>query len=185
MDERTHYNELYSVTEEYKKDPKDSRYFQLWQNIVDMVSDHERIIDIGCGPGHLARLLLLNNKSFDKGIDFSDVAIDMAKKMNKEHAHKFEVEDIYELRFYLVYKPTFTCTEVLEHLDYDLHVIDIIPKSSRFIFSVPNYKGKTHKRTYPSIEFITERYPALTFKSITPIPMGGRRIIFLCDTVKK
>ena len=183
MDEREYYNQVYIDSVEYKKHPSESKYLKIWNRIVELINSDEWIFEIGCGPGQLAKLLIDNGKNYSYGWDYSEVAIDMARKNNPEHGDKFVVQDVYTLP---KFDPddTVICTEVLEHLDDDLFVLDLLSKGTRFLFSVPNFICTSHRRCFKSAEQVRKRYQGLEYKSITPFKMGRKGIIFLADTVK-
>lgn len=179
-----YYNKAYSESEEYAKEPEDSFYFPMWQKIKNLLSDTERIYEIGCGSGQLAKLI--KNKNYIKGIDYSSVAIDMAKRNNRDVAKRFKVKDIYKITvedFSDI--DTVLCAEVLEHLDDDMFLINIIPSGMRIIFSVPNFMYQTHKRVYPNLDYIKNRYQKLNIKTCDTIQLKNPKSkIYLIDSTK-
>lgn len=174
---------MYSTSKEYNKKPENSVYFPIWNSIIKMVKQKECIVEIGCGSGQLANLLIRNRKNYKWGFDYSHVAVDKAKERNPEHTTCFDVTDIYT-RKKLPNVCTVICTEVLEHLDNDMHVIDILEPGTRFIFSVPNFWSKTHKRVFKNIDEIANRYKSLTFKHTQTFCIGPTSKIFLIDSIK-
>ena len=88
--EKEWYNQAYSVSEEYRKEPEDSMYINVWDRAIELINN-ERIVDLGCGSGQFAKLLLNKGKRFVYGLDYSDEAISIAKKLNPEHKDKFVV----------------------------------------------------------------------------------------------
>src|SRR3989304_2872934 len=87
------YDDAYKVSLEYQKEPEDSRYYPIWNKALSLIND-ERIIDLGCGSGQFAKLLLNHGKDFICGIDFSREAISMAQELNPGYKQKFIVGDI-------------------------------------------------------------------------------------------
>jgi SAM-dependent methyltransferase len=183
MDEREYYNQVYLDSIEYKKHPSESKYLKIWNRIIEITDNEEWLFEIGCGPGQLAKLLIDNGRNYFYGWDYSEVAIDMAKKNNLNNEDKFIVKDVYTLPKFDS-DDTVICTEVLEHLDNDLFVLDLLSKGTRFLFSVPNFICTSHRRCFKSAEQVRKRYQGLEYKSITPYKMGRKGIIFLADTVK-
>jgi len=178
-----HYNNVYSNSLEYSKRPKDSIYFPIWSTILSLTNSDEHLIEIGCGPGQLANLLLNNGRMYCFGFDYSEVAIGMAQRLNPDFKDLFRVMDIYQEKE-LPDGLTVICTEVLEHLDDDLYVINLLKPGTRFIFSVPNFQSKTHKRTFKGISDICYRYKTLRFCRTFTFDVGGSSKIFLIDSVK-
>src|SRR5438067_3176677 len=67
--------------EEYRRPYPQSRYYFLWAVIVDRVrrSGLRSVLEIGCGPGQLAAFLLDQGVEQYTGLDFSPVAIEIAR----------------------------------------------------------------------------------------------------------
>jgi len=175
------YDYAYSVSSEYRKEPEDSRYYPIWNMAVSLIGK-EKVIDLGCGSGQFAKLLLKNEKSFVCGIDFSDEAITMARRLNP--AGKFILNDLladvpipeYDIA---------VCFEVLEHIVRDLDLIKKIGSGKRFIFSVPNYDYHSHVRKFDSKTDIIKRYSDFVdIKHICQFFISNDHIIYLVDSVK-
>lgn len=110
-----------------------------------------RVLDVGCGTGDLADYY--QGKYI--GVDISDVAIEMAKKIRRKNANFLVGDftkhfDIYETNF-----DTIVLAEFLEHLEDDTIVFENIKKVSktnaRWIITVPNgdrVPDKDHKRQF-------------------------------------
>ena len=178
------YDEAYKVSPEYRKEPEDSRYYPIWDKALSLIKD-EWVIDIGCGSGQFAKLLLNNGKCFLFGIDFSGEAILIAQKLNPEYKQKFIVGDLLD-GFRRSPYDLVTCFEVLEHIVKDLDVIKKIESGKRFIFSIPNYDYHSHVRKFNSEDEIFKRYSDLIdIKGIYPLTMHDRNIIYLVDSVKR
>lgn len=185
MEEKDHkwYDEMYSLSQEYKKEPEDSMYYHIWKKAVSLIK-RERIIDFGCGSGQFAKLLVKKGKRFVKGYDFSKEAIHMARKMNYNIQGQFSVRNLLKLGK-LPAHDLVICFEVLEHIEEDLAVIKKVPKGKRFIFSVPNFEYRSHVRKFDNIDEIITRYSDLVdIKEIYPFDMGNDKIIYLVDSVR-
>lgn len=162
------YNEAYKASVEYRKEPEDSMYIEVWNKALSLIKN-ERILDFGCGPGQFAKLLLKNGKRFVKGYDFSNEAIILAQRANPQHKRSFIVKDLLKIEKTPAYDVVI-CFEVLEHITKDIEVIKKIGSGKRFIFSVPNYDYKSHVRKFETTDEILLRYnPFLDIKKIYPI----------------
>ena len=181
--EKEWYNQAYSVSEEYRKEPEDSMYINVWDRAIELINN-ERIVDLGCGSGQFAKLLLNKGKRFVYGLDYSDEAISIAKKLNPEHKDKFVVKDLLK-DFKLPAHDLVICFEVLEHINEDLSVIKKIQSGKRFIFSVPNFDYKSHVRKFETGREIMLRYKdLLDVDLIYPVKMNDVNIIWLCDSIR-
>lgn len=155
------YNDIYKVSKEYQKPPRESVYFPVWKEALKWI--RTPIYELGCGVGQLAQLIPDN--MYVGGVDFSQVAIEMATKSNP--AKRFVCKNIYNLN--TIQADTVLCMEVLEHLHIDRYVIEILKPKTIFIFSVPNFWSKTHVRTFKDLNAIIKRYGirVMDYKKIT------------------
>lgn len=135
------YNDYYSTHSSKEL----NRYRYIYKSIGDMISDGERVLDIGCGIGILQSYI----KHY-AGFDFSAEAIKLS------NSPKVFIGDVYDKTLYTDNYDTFISTEVLEHVD-DIRVINNIPKGKRFIFSVPSFMCAAHLRTYTE-QVIRQRF---------------------------
>jgi 2-polyprenyl-3-methyl-5-hydroxy-6-metoxy-1,4-benzoquinol methylase len=178
------YNEAYAKSTEYRKEPEDSIYIGVWNKALELIN-RERVVDLGCGSGQFAKLLIKKNKRFVYAVDYSNEAISIAKGLNPEYSDKFVVKNLLK-DYKLPAHDLIICFEVLEHITEDLSVVRKIQSGKRFIFSVPNYDYKSHVRKFETEEDILSRYGnLLDIHKIYPIKMSDKNIIWLCDSVKK
>lgn len=162
------YNNVYLGNRIYEQNPEDLKeYFKSWKFCSDLVNKNKfkLILDIGCGPGHLPIVLNKYNTNFEYiGFDFSKVAIQMAKRKNKQKNLKFYVKNALEIKYdkYIKNKKTenilITSFEFLEHIEKDIDIISEMPKNVYFCFSVPNYDSKGHVRKFNNENEIRNRY---------------------------
>lgn len=147
-----------------------------------IIKTNKDVFDIGCGPSHISDILFDNN--FEKkytGIDFSVIAIEMAKSKRRPINYEYIVSDIRTYDYNKVSNDSiFISIETFEHLSDDLSIIDKLPKNSDLILSVPNFKSKNHYRTYDSVEQIKEYYNGyLEISNVEEFKLSNTSSIFV------
>jgi SAM-dependent methyltransferase len=95
-----------------------------------------------------------------RGFDFSPVAVERARA-RLVGSQDFFVSDARLLESYAVAAEAIVCTEVLEHIQDDLDVIQHWPKGSYCICSVPNFDADNHVRFFRNAEQVRARYGSL------------------------
>lgn len=143
----------------YKRSP----YYPLFKAVRTKIKKQnpQRILEVGCGTGSMAQMLFENTTSQYFGFDFSEVAVEKAKKRTG-HADAFFVGDATSPATYanLNYDAV-VCTEVLEHIEDDLLAMSLWAPGTFCICSVPNYDADTHVRHFRSPEEVARRYEKL------------------------
>ena len=169
------YDDVYSRSEEYKKPYQDSVYYFLWTVIADRIlrSQASSVLDVGCGPGQFAHMLSGLGVTKYTGVDFSEVAVAHAQTIVP--AFDFLVadalmSDCYTAREYDV----LVCTEVLEHIEQDIELLERVPEGKRCICTVPNFPLVSHVRYFSSKEEVAERYAKL-FADFSVCEYRGQR----------
>ena len=152
--EKEAYDKKYLESLEYKKDYHDIMYYPIWKYVMDNLKTTDKILDLGCGPSHLGDMLSDNNFIEYVGIDFSSVAISMAKKKS---TYTFIVSDLNNISYGKYDDYVIVCTETFEHIEDDIKLIKKLPKN-KILFSVPNFLSKNHYRTYNSENHIRAYY---------------------------
>ena len=178
-----YYNDIYKDSQQYKLHYIKSIYFNIWTNILNNIIKKypikSKILDIGCGSGQFGHLLFDNEYKNYLGIDFSQEAINIAKTFSPQKYQKNNYQEINFNEFDIIIS-----LEVLEHLDNDLELIEKIPKDKIFIFSVPNFKCKSHVRTYNE-DIIKERYSEyLKLEKINNYNTSKTNIVYYCESIK-
>jgi trans-aconitate methyltransferase len=170
------YDKTYKESKKYANHYSTIVYYPLFKFIVNNLKPGLKILDLGCGPGHLGHMIY-DNVPFEDyvGIDFSKVAIQQAKA---KAPLQFIEADLMGVD-YTPYKGyTIISTEVFEHLD-DKALIRRLPPNE-IIFSVPNYMAENHHRTYDSEKAIKDYYKdMINIESIDSFNRGKGRIIFI------
>ena len=160
--DKSFYNQLYQsggFKGEYLKSPKSSIYYPIWNAILKNLTERDIILELGCGAGQLAQLIINSGFNYRLGIDISMVAISLAQIRNQNDTERFQVGNIYDDCWYSV--PginTIIMTEVLEHLNNDLKIVSMIPKDCKVLLSLPNFDSSSHVRFFRNAEDVINRY---------------------------
>jgi SAM-dependent methyltransferase len=115
------------------------------------------VLEVGCGTGAFAHLLMDNLSLSYVGFDFSAIAVKKAR-LRTHREHGFFVGDALNAASYNHAFDSIVCTEVLEHIDKDLEAIGKWPAGCQCICSVPNFDADSHVRFFTSTESVLERY---------------------------
>lgn len=137
------------------------------------------IIDLGCGTGRFAQLVLRELNLPYRGYDFAPAVIDEATRYCQ--VGEFSVADIREWEHGpdLPEECCYVLLEVLEHLDDDRGALMRIPPGLPVVFSVPSFWSESHVRRFLQPSHVFERYgDLLDFDAWQAVrfPMLGRRI---------
>jgi 2-polyprenyl-3-methyl-5-hydroxy-6-metoxy-1,4-benzoquinol methylase len=176
------YDEQYHlVREKYDAHYSESIYLPVWREIASRIHPEDRVLEVGCGTGQLARLLLDEGLRDYCGFDFSPFAVRLAQDRLPEA--DVRVDDLRtttlldERRYDLV-----LCTEVLEHLDDDVLFLHQVPPGVRVLATVPNFDATSHLRYFATDEEVVARYgEALAIRDVKCIPVRGTSSLFLLD----
>jgi acetyltransferase-like isoleucine patch superfamily enzyme len=172
---------------EYSKHYKQSVYYPLWRQLITHLDFNETIMDIGCGPGQLSKMLYDGGIKKYVGIDFSIQAIKMAKKMCPEFnficANVLQSDHIETVDY-----NTVIATEFFEHINKDLSVFKRLNRLNReikIIFSVPDFLSKNHVRCFDNPEQIYERYGYYVSSiKVETIKFERTKIFLVTGTIK-
>ena len=148
-----HYNLIYEAYE-----PSEERTGLYEMALSLLPNDCGPILEIGCGAGEFAELLVQNNlhKNY-LGIDSSKAAIGLSRK--RCPYVRFECLNVFKMesRILNMYR-VFVLLEVLEHLNKDIALLDLLNPGSLIIFSVPNANFISHVRHFESHDGVVKRY---------------------------
>jgi 2-polyprenyl-3-methyl-5-hydroxy-6-metoxy-1,4-benzoquinol methylase len=184
----SYYDKVFETSPKYKKNANEiSVYYVLWNFAKEYIIENniKLVIDIGCGPGHLAQVIQdLDIKYI--GIDFSKVAIEQAiSRVNKDNftfintnAIGFNYNEL--INGYNNEDILITSFEFLEHVNKDLEVIQSLLPNIKCCFSVPNYDCKGHVRFFKNSTQVKNRYQTvLDIDNIINKKHGENNIIFI------
>ena len=137
-------------------------YYPLLRKVVQRLQDQGSrcILEVGCGNGFLAEMILQEHGGRYRGFDFSEVAVRNAADRTG-HPELFFRGDALDAQSYACDYDTIVCTEVLEHLDADLDVIRFWRNGTWCICTVPNFDYAGHVRFFRTPESVAARYGQL------------------------
>lgn len=154
------YDDIYASSDVYALPANQiDIYNETWKKAHEFIKENKvhEIVDLGCGAGHFAELIQPNQGISYLGIDFSQVAINMAR--NKTYKHGNEIAYQCSNLFHNVPPAQFyTCFEFLEHISFDLELMKNLPKGSEILFSVPNFDSAGHVRWFDYSTDVIDRY---------------------------
>jgi 2-polyprenyl-3-methyl-5-hydroxy-6-metoxy-1,4-benzoquinol methylase len=139
MKDSSYYNDIYEISDKYNQPYDNIIYYPIYKKIIDKLNVHDIILELGCGVGHLAQMIEDNGCLSYLGIDFSEIAIEKAKKRSYQ---SFICSDIVNDNLDFPYD-LIIATEFFEHVEYE-KILKKIKKGTRIIFSVPNFLIDSH-----------------------------------------
>lgn len=167
-----------------------SPWLPMYETLAGMIEPHEEVVDLGCGTGRLIELLRRNGHyAQTTGVDWSASALEEAFEYGGANGTvpRFLRQDLRE------WEPdperagnaVYVCSEVLEHLEDDLDLIQRIPPGHRFLFTVPNFDSEAHVRTFPGVSDVWRRYAALLMFRSWRMVGSERKGIHVCETTRR
>ncbi|MEL0585652.1 MAG: class I SAM-dependent methyltransferase [Candidatus Thiodiazotropha sp. (ex. Lucinoma kazani)] len=107
-------------------------------NLADQVGP-KSIFEVGCGEGHVTKVLLERTSAKIHALDISETILDKARANVDSARVSFECKNIYDIVSSEEHADLVVCCEVLEHLEDPLRGLRILAKSSApyAILSVP------------------------------------------------
>jgi SAM-dependent methyltransferase len=134
-------------------------YKPLFRKVLETLRDcgSRSILEVGCGSGFLAEMILQESGTAYRGFDFSPVAIYNAGRRTGR-PELLARADALDPRCYACDYDTIVCTEVLEHIDADLDVIRLWRDGALCVCTVPNFDFDGHVRFFRRSEEVVARY---------------------------
>lgn len=153
------YDRCCVYSKEHEKHYTESGYYFLWCVVVDRLLRYQltNIIDIGCGTGQFAELLMDKGVVEYLGVDFSAKSIELARK--KVPQYRFCEEDMSSSD--VLSAKNYDCVitlEFLEHVEFDLDVVKKIKPCTRVIATVPSFNCASHVRFFNDQGEVHTRY---------------------------
>ena len=152
-----YYNDLFAKQQYYNDHYSNIHYYVQWVQVEMILRPFRNrpILEIGCGTGQFAQMLHDLGYTRYSGFDFSDVAIDLARKRVPLN---FAVGDALDPTLYSGEYDAVVCLEVLEHLEKDHQVLENIKPGTFMVISVPNFDDRSHVRWFRSPYQIRKRF---------------------------
>jgi SAM-dependent methyltransferase len=180
------YDDSFDTDDRWRKPYWKLGWYGSWAVIADRVMsrDGAKVLDMGCGAGHLSRLLADRGLQHYVGFDFSVKRLEQARVLVPEF--RFEVADASTTDLFdTVEFNTVVCTEFLEHLDGDLEILARIHSGARVLGTVPNYDAHGHVRFFDTKDEVEQRYrPSFATLSVTQVRNAGDDAEWLIDGVR-
>jgi len=141
---------------------KMSPYYPMYKKVLTFIrkSHVGGILEIGCGTGAFARMVMDTTNLKYQGFDFSPVAIKKSGIITGEPG-LFHIGDATKIESYPKEYEAIACTEVLEHIPEDLRCIEQWKKGAMCFCSVPNYDSQYHVRFFNRSQDVYKRYGEL------------------------
>lgn len=137
-----------------------SHYYPLWSVIADRLRGCGGVLEVGCGAGQLATLLREQGLARYTGFDLSPAAVEIARGQCPDA--DFHVANAFETDLFTTSDfDTIVCTEVLEHVDHDLELVERWPTGVRCVCSVPDFPARAHVRHFEAADSAAARYAPL------------------------
>lgn len=137
----------------------DRFHYPLWAVIADRLvrMQAQCVLDLGCGPGNVASLLLDRGIPAYLGIDHNRRALLRARRLCP--AYSFVVADALRTNLIEEYPyDVFLSTEFLEHVADDQSIIQRVRPGARVLISVPGFECPGHLRVFTSTAEVVQRY---------------------------
>ena len=156
MRDGKYYNDIYYVSGEYACPYRESPYYQMWQKAMMLIPKDLRLLEIGCGTGQFARMLMDNGYLSYVGFDFSEEAVRRAGK-TLQNDDLVYLADAHEAGSYTAEHDFIICLEAFEHIK-DYEVIRHFTPGIEIVFTVPDFDDPAHIRYFKSINDVVDRY---------------------------
>lgn len=167
-----HYDTIYAAKPRYRASWPCTKQAGLFERARAMVKPEAAVLELGCGTGQFAEALAEQCQGSYLGLDFSPVAILMARERMPRMTFML-VDFVAEPPSYEGWDVV-VALEVLEHLADDLAVLRAMPAGLPVIFSLPTFGGPGHERHFKTPLAVVTRYSqVLEVESLEPIGLPG------------
>ena len=166
------YDEILAAADAYNVPVEQSFYYPLLLRVVAEVRARklQSVLEVGCGTGGLAQLLMRETSATYHGFDFSSFAVRAAATRTRRRDSFFQGDALDPQSYRFTYDGI-ACTEVLEHVKRDLDVVRLWKSGTHCICTVPNFDDPTHVRYFRNEREVFGRYGHLIdIASIVRVP---------------
>jgi SAM-dependent methyltransferase len=142
---------------------KRSGYYPLFKAVAKALQRKrpQSVLEVGCGTGPMAHLLMDTTQVSYSGFDFSPLAVQKAQARTGR-PEAFAIGDATAAQTYAGRRyDAIICTEVLEHIENDQQAMQHWASGTYCVCSVPNYDADTHVRFFRNEAEVRARYGAL------------------------
>lgn len=149
-----------------------SAYYPLFKRVLQEVltGNARSLLEVGCGSGAFAHMVMDKTNLGYHGFDFSSVAVEKSIARTGRQDVFYEADATSPAAYDGKQFDCIVCTEVLEHIEKDLDAIARWPSGTLCICSVPNFDADSHVRFFHSEKEVHDRYGKLMdFTSIVRI----------------
>ena len=145
--------------------------------MAERVHIRDRVLDLGCGAGHLAQMLSAKGVLAYLGVDFSAEALAVARGRCPKWFLFENMELPQCIPAELGFEPTVVIfCQVLEHLPdpKDKDCLEALPRGKRVLLSLDIVDDLTQKRVFGDAHEVHERYgKLLEIKEMARIRVSG------------
>ena len=136
-----------------------SHYYPLFKAVLGELKRRgvKQVLEVGCGVGSFAEMLLERSDIDYHGFDFSEIAVNQARE-SSGRTDAFSVLDATDTASYTRAHDAIVCTEVLEHIPQDLETVASWASGNQFVCSVPNFDASNHERFFSNESEVRSRY---------------------------
>jgi SAM-dependent methyltransferase len=140
-----------------------SAYYPLFKQVLHQVvrNKSRSVLEVGCGTGAFAKMVMDRTNLNYQGFDFSSVAVEKAIARTGRGAAFYEGDATSHAPYEGKQYDCVVCTEVLEHIEKDLDAISQWPAGTFCVCSVPNFDADSHVRFFRTEEEVRTRYEKL------------------------
>lgn len=163
-------------TQRYNKAWNELPCADLWEEVAGLVPAGSRVVDVGCGCGHLAEVLHDHGVTDYLGFDFSPTAIEFAQA--RAPWAWFVTIDVRQVTF--PHADLFLFVDILDNIWDDVEVVNSVPNDTQMIITVPTSDGPSRVAHFPTLTHATDRFSdvmtiekAYTFQNEHQILVGA------------
>ena len=150
----TYYDRIFQEpSSHYAKPAAETPWFGIWRWIAEQVGEADRVLELGCGPGHLGAILSCAEYL---GIDFSHAACAQAVARHGRPVLCAALPEALRWIDRESYDVVVAC-EFLEHIERDVDCLLPI-RGERLIITLPKFDEMSHVRHFRTKDEAVDRY---------------------------